>query len=900
MHKIIVGLISALMVLCVGGVAHAAGYTCPTYKKYTSCNSGYYLNGTSAGNACVACSTVSFTESSTDSTTDSSACTATSQTVTSGYCKQNQVRSGSRTGTRSKTRTCYRTGGAGGTNGSSACTGSANCGAYSYGAWSYGSCTYTAWTNSGSVYDCSCPAGYYLSGTSCGACTSISFTDSGTDTGTDTSGCTATSQTVTVSISNGSYKQNQVRSGSRTWSRSKSRTCYRTGGAGGTNGSSACTGTGNCGSYTYGSYSYGSCSYGAWSNSGSAYGYSCNAGYYWNGSACAACTAGNYCPGFSNVNSPSAGYGLNSCTNAPANANYTGSSTSNSCAWSCNAGYYGSSAAGSTSCAACGQGNYCTGGTHRATCASTVPAGAATPTIIRSLSSGSWSDLTHGASIYDCMCDWYFSDETRTQYMNERSCTYGPGGNNYTKYEWCRTGYYASNPLNFNNWYNSCSPCTNAPANATYTSYSTPSTMYAVESNCPWQCNANYYQNGTTCTACNSGYTSPAGSTAASSCTKSCTRACTQQTCPTSAYSCTHGSTSTTGTDAQGVGCNAAASTCSLTINSCKNGYYKDGNACSACPSTHPNSADGTTGGSGACWKSCTRACTQPACPANATCTYGTTSTSGTETYGGSCSAATSTCSVTVTCNPGYYKNSSGTCTACEDGYFCPGNNTRTACTTLGAGYTKSDGARSANTHCYQDCSKACTTAACGTGVNACTHASTSTSGTQHYQGTCTAAASTCAQTVTNCASGYYKNGNACSACSSLGDQTYTNSANANSSGSGVCYKSCANSNVSNGYIPPTSATVNYPATCAYNAASTVCNTGYSLTSSNVCAAMCAAGVTKIRTGNVTVPLYASKQTTPALHVSIGGKVCYGSLDSDAGTSAINVNYGGKTYHSIK
>ncbi len=34
--------------------AYAAGYTCPTYKEYISCNSGYVLNSTGPGNACVA------------------------------------------------------------------------------------------------------------------------------------------------------------------------------------------------------------------------------------------------------------------------------------------------------------------------------------------------------------------------------------------------------------------------------------------------------------------------------------------------------------------------------------------------------------------------------------------------------------------------------------------------------------------------------------------------------------------------------------------------------------------------------------------------------------------------------------------------------------------------------
>lgn len=35
--------------------AFGAGYTCPSYKQYTSCNAGYYLSGTGVGNSCVIC-----------------------------------------------------------------------------------------------------------------------------------------------------------------------------------------------------------------------------------------------------------------------------------------------------------------------------------------------------------------------------------------------------------------------------------------------------------------------------------------------------------------------------------------------------------------------------------------------------------------------------------------------------------------------------------------------------------------------------------------------------------------------------------------------------------------------------------------------------------------------------
>ena len=58
--------LACLFMLIFAGNALAAGYSCPSYKKYTSCASGYYMatssssttyNGTpKAGNACRPCS----------------------------------------------------------------------------------------------------------------------------------------------------------------------------------------------------------------------------------------------------------------------------------------------------------------------------------------------------------------------------------------------------------------------------------------------------------------------------------------------------------------------------------------------------------------------------------------------------------------------------------------------------------------------------------------------------------------------------------------------------------------------------------------------------------------------------------------------------------------------------
>ena len=280
-------------------------------------------------------------------------------------------------------------------------------------------------------------------------------------------------------------------------------------------------------------------------------------------------------------------------------------------------------------------------------------------------------------------------------------------------------------------------------------------------------CKSGYYLNGTgagnSCSTCSSlGYTSSANgnSNGAAACYKSCTKACTQQACPSSAYSCNHGSTSTSGTQYYGGSCSAPSSTCSLTINSCKSGYYKNGNGCSTCSSLgYTSSANGNSNGAGACYRSCTKACTQQACPSNATCTHGSTSTSGTQYYGGSCSAASSTCSISISCKSGYYKSGSS----------CP------SCTTVSA------------TDLSQSCSRSPTStelsnahASAGTISGAkqqCTGKHTGGAGGTAGSGSCTGCSSwgTCSGgtlTITSCSPGYYLNGlsagNRCLSCTSI------------------------------------------------------------------------------------------------------------------------------------
>ncbi len=760
-------------------------------------------------------------------------------------------------------------------------------------------------------------------GNACIACSTVSFTDSGTDYTTDTSACTATSQTINVAqaVSNGSgsCKQNQTRTGSRNGTRTKTRTCYRTGGAGGTNGASACTGSTNCTGYSYTGWSYTGCSYTGWANSGAAYScsYSCNSGYYLSGSSCYACSGVSW-----PESSTDTGYDSGTDTGTDTE-NITGGtrtrsksrsktrsrqrSMSRTCYRTGGAGgTNGSSACTGSNCGAWSYGEW-----------------------------GAWSDWSYGAWSYGA---WSYSCDSSHHLVgtecvaNTMACagnlSGATGGNaTWNGSGWVYTGCYkdcAEGGIAYGySYYNgstwgACRPvdahdgchwgyynnngesCICAPAGkwAFNVLYTCPAGYFCT--GCKYDPRYSGYNGSYTCPA---GYTSNEGAGSRDDCYRYIEpgkywNGTGVETCPAGSY-CPGGNMS------------YGESGSAWGIHTCSGSWsYAGASSCSPCPvdpldGVHGVWNDTNTSPFG-CWKPASTASglnigLNAQTTGTANCYWNGTNYAlgGANTHG--CDAYNITA-----CAAGYYSpNPTGywgsPCIPVESGYYSPaGNVEKTACTTLGAGYTASDGARSANTNCYQACTKECTPGACATGVNACTHANTTTSGTQHYQGACTAAASNCAQTVTNCSAGYYKNGNSCQACNTLGDKTYGGSANANSAGSGVCYKSCGNSSVSNGYIPPNSGTVYYPMACAYNSANTVCNSGYNLTAGNVCALICGAGVTKIRTGDLVIPLYASKQTAPAIHVNVGGKVCYGNLSAGNAAGALNVNIGGEKYHSVR
>ena len=171
----------------------------------------------------------------------------------------------------------------------------------------------------------------------------------------------------------------------------------------------------------------------------------------------------------------------------------------------CAAGYYWNGSA----CLDCGVGYYCNNDV-RHSCWDEFPHPNLTYVTSFIDSVSPW-DFQNAWDVSFCHCGWHFSDPpARSLYLYEQPCYLGPGGYTFTKYDWCNPGYYAINPLNWNNWYNDCAPCNNyKPANSHYSSYSTPSVMYAVESNCPWECDAGYGRTdaGTCQLLCASGIT---------------------------------------------------------------------------------------------------------------------------------------------------------------------------------------------------------------------------------------------------------------------------------------------------------------------------------------------------------------------------------------------------------
>ncbi|MBD5400960.1 InlB B-repeat-containing protein [bacterium] len=145
------GILASLAIALFTTNSFAADYTCSTVREYTSCNAGYYLSGTGAGNSCIDCKTASNTTSTNNITRD---CTTV---------EKNSVHATACTITDYQTCTGKYTSGNAGSNGVSQCTG---CSAYTS-------------MSSSSPRATACMAGYYLSGSTCKSCPDKSTSSAG-------------------------------------------------------------------------------------------------------------------------------------------------------------------------------------------------------------------------------------------------------------------------------------------------------------------------------------------------------------------------------------------------------------------------------------------------------------------------------------------------------------------------------------------------------------------------------------------------------------------------------------------------------------------------------------------------------------------------------------------------
>lgn len=789
MSKILRYLACLFMLIFVGN-ALAAGYSCPTYKKYTSCNSGYYISNCG--------STWNGQTISSSSLTTGNSCVA----CPSGYtCTGGLVCPKAST----VTITLNKNGGTGTCGGASSTTaGSVSCTPGS-------SCTLPSWNSS----TCSMTNGSKIFK---GWSTSSTAT-SGVTTITPSAAATyyAVWVTPTCSATNGSCSITTPSSNAP-----RATITCNTGysQSGGTNTTTSFTATGTAGATTVS----GACS---------ARSYTCSAGQYLNGATCTSCTSPYYCIGgtwtynggaqgrsscssLSGV-SPSGGtYSSVSPYNASTTCRYkapsktiTGCSTvtSNTVSYSGSAwpaSTYSVTADGgyiisgnntsSATCTQCDAGEYSAGGsaTSCSTCANWTysSAGASSCTSCLSVESG-WTKASG------------------TGWTSYTSCKETKAATSVSSY--CTAGQLTKTQSSASAW---GTASVSVAFQADEGAYVTGSGASTTCSNCS---SGSFCEGGTSAPeSCPSGYpNSAAGASLITQCYSNTKRrawtgsqvngsvpancaavtswnACSKPSCSYVAYSNSAG----TGDGTIKSGCSTNNANCTKTADTTtgKTGYYGysngTGQACSTCPSGYPNSDNGAsaitkcysdtksrawTGSQTACTKptgcysvQCT-SCSNPACSyvaySNSTGTADGTIKSGCSTNNESCQQSVGS----VTANAGRYV-SGLTCPACGVGTFqstngstatscsvCSGNTYAASqgtatCSSCPTSYTIS-GTTAADHDAKSDCKISCSA---GTQVVSADAACTTPADSWYSAAHTVAAGSTSGTNVKSCLTNYY------------------------------------------------------------------------------------------------------------------------------------------------
>ena len=838
--------LACLFMLIFAGNALAAGYSCPSYKKYTSCASGYYMTSSSssktcnttakAGNACRPCSVMGSNYTCAGGTScpklNSVTCSAgyylkanaTSCSPCGGnnyYCKGGTFNvSSSAQGRSTVSSGYYSTGGTSTTR-----TGQSACGGNNY--YCSGGVRYTV------------SSGYYSTGgtsttrTGQSQCTGATYCSSGVQnscpgsyTANTTAGKTAASQ-CQISVSAGKYIATANSSTQSTCAAGRYKAAH----------------TVNYGSTS----SCSTCSAGTYSSSGAA---SCT--------ACSGSTQYQNLTGQSSCKTVSSGYykSSNSAqTQCPSGyRDGAGAANINGCEMDVDAGHYVATANSSTqstcaggrykaahtvkygstsSCSTCGAGTYSSSGAASCTACS---------------GSTQYQNET-GQTSCKTVSDGYYKSSNSAQAQCPSGYRDGAGAANQNSCvgSFTKTGSQQTPSMQTGCVARTLGTCT--PGTCTYTKqYSGTIVSDCTPTNCtkPQTCTSaddNYYLSGGSAAKCSSSYPySDGGNISSSYCYKYGTKTGSQVngSVPTNCASVTSWNSCTPGTcqykDYNGATdgtCTPSNCTKTPAAVTAKAGYYDAGTSCSACPSAYPNSADDNEGGISKCYMSVSGG--KYVATANATSVS-------------TCAAGTYKAAHTV------YYGSTSSCSACtgRTKYSAAG---ASACSTVGSGYYTT-GCNTSGNNC--------------TGQSQCTGATYCSSGVQN-----------------NCPSGYTANTTAgktaASSCQiSCSGGTYVATANAACTSVGTGYYRAAH-------------TVNYGSTSTRTQCPANYRSGAAASSESGCKTSCAGG-TYVATAEAACTSVGTGYYRAAHSVSYGStstrNTCpSGYPNSDAGAAAITSCY---------
>ena len=677
--------LACLFMLIFAGNALAAGYSCPSYKKYTSCASGYYMTSSSssttcnttakAGNACRPCSVMGSNYTCSGGTAcpklNSVTCSAgyylkanaTSCSACGGnnyYCPGGTYNvSSSAQGRNTVSSGYYSTGGTSTTR-----TGQSACGGNNY------------YCSAGVRYTVS--SGYYSTGgtsttrTGQSQCTGATYCASGVQntcpgsyTANTTAGKTSASQ-CQISVSAGKYIATANSSTQSTCAAGRYKAAH-TVNYGST---SSCS---TCGAGTYSSSGAASCTACSGSTqyqneTGQSSCKTVSSGYYKSSNS-----AQTQCP--SGYRDGAGAANINGCEMDVDAGHYVG--TANSATQStCAGGRYKAAHTvnyGSTSsCSTCGAGTYSSSGAASCTACSgsTQYQNETGQSSCKTVSSGYYKSSNSAQA----QCPSGYRDGAGA--ANQNSCV-----GSFTK-----TGSQQTPSMQTGCVARTLGTCT--PGTCTYTKqYSGTIVSDCTPTNCtkPQTCTSaddNYYLSGGSAAKCSSSYPySDGGNISSSYCYKYGTKTGSQVngSVPTNCASVTSWNSCTPGTcqykDYNGATdgtCTPSNCTKTPAAVTAKAGYYDAGTSCSACPSAYPNSADDNEGGISKCYMSVSGG--KYVATANATsvstCAAGTYKAAHTVYYG-----STSSCSA-CTGRTKYSAAGASACSTVGSGYYTTGCNT--------------------------------------------------------------------------------------------------------------------------------------------------------------------------------------------------------------------------------